>query len=128
MGNQTLRAEQADRRLAMVDVIGPIRRELVDLSRCADDLQDTISSIVARAGPLDLDTPTRLQAADALSQRLDRLARLVGALEAEIPERWTLDGAANSGIGLHQAITRLRDDAGARIGQASEGGGECEFF
>ncbi len=125
MRRQTLNAEPADRHPSLREVVARVCSELVDLSRSAEVLQATISTIVARSpAPLEADAQIRLQAADALSQRLDQLARLMAALEPGIAEDRTLGGDQNPGIDLRQAIARL--SAGALVVRESEG--ECEFF
>jgi hypothetical protein len=99
--------------------VAGLHAELVDLGRCADGLQAAIGAIVdAAATPLAADDQVRLQAADALTQRLDRLAALAAALEAQIPADWALDPATARAAAF--ALSRWRD--------APETDGDCELF
>jgi hypothetical protein len=127
MGSETRRDERFDRDPALGEILARIRTELVELGCCAQDLQATISAIVIRSpSPLELGSQIRLQAADALSQRLDRLAQLVGVLETQVPQDSSLDGTPKTGCDLSHALSRI--GGGASIGRAPEDEGECDFF
>ena len=129
MGRQPLRSDRLARPPALGEIVALIGGELIDLGRLAEDLQTTISAIVVRSSsPLELDAQIQLQAADALSQRLTRLAQLVSALGAEIPEGWNLGGNQNSGDDLTRAIASLGGAGGASQRRAPADEGECEFF
>ena len=107
-------------------ILGRIRGELVELGRCADGLQATISAIVAgSATPLDLDAQVDLQAADALSQRLERLAHLAAALEAGVRDGRT-DPASDASI--THALSRLTGAGGLSGAPAYADDGDCELF
>ena len=115
----------ADPGLALREVVAILRVELVELGRCADGLQTAIGTIVERAAArLSHDDLIRLQAADVLSQRLDRLAGLAGALEAQIPPGWTLDPA--SARDAASALVRLGGKTA--IGAPAHDDGDFELF
>jgi hypothetical protein len=113
--------------LTLVTVLARVRAELTDLGRCADGLQDTISAIVPLStGGLTPSMLMRLQTADALSQRLDRLAQLARALEASIPDLWALDMRSDGE--LVRALLRLVGPDGHVAGRITEEDGDCEIF
>lgn len=118
--------EPCDRTLALRAILAGVRAELIDLGACADDLQATIGAIVANApAALGSGEKVRLQAADALSQRLERLARLADALQASVPDDWTLDPV--SGVEVTHAVSRLVS-AHPIIRDAALEEGDCELF
>lgn len=109
--------------LALREVVAVIRAELIDLGGCADDLQAAIGAIVGRVGAsLAIDEQVKLQAVDALTQRLGRLAALAGALEAQIPADWVLDPA--SARAAASALVRVGDPAP----RGPQDEGDCELF
>ena len=121
--------EQVYGPLALKAVVARVRGELVDLGRCADRLQVTISKIVADSpSALGVDAQVQLQAADALSQRLDRLAQLAGLLEAKIPKGWTLDADPESDGAVAHALSHLTDANGPSVNRAHQDEGDCEIF
>lgn len=129
MNNRADEAARLDRRVALGAVLARIRGELVDLARCADDLQATIGAIVTNSpSPIGLSAQIQLQAADALSQRLERLALLTGALETEIPEGWTLKPDLKSAGKMADILARLVDPDGRSACRALKDEGECEMF
>ena len=121
--------EQVHGPLALKAVVARVCGELVDLGRSADRLQVTISLIVADSpSALGVDALVQLQAADALSQRLDRLAQLAGLLEAKIPRGWTFDADAESDGAVAHALSHLTDADGPSIDRAPRDEGDCEIF
>jgi hypothetical protein len=107
--------------------IARIRGELVDLGRSADELQVVIGAIVAsRSSSLARDTQIQLQAADALSQRLQRLAMLTQALEAEVPKDWAFSPKAAGE--LAHMLSHLIDPDGAAASRPLQDEGDCEMF
>lgn len=114
-------------------ILGRIHGELIDLGRCADGLQITIGAIVLNSpSRLGLGAQVELQAADALSQRLDRLARLADTLEARIPQGWTLDPTPDDAVthalsGLAGA-GRASDRHTQQAGRTPQEEGDCELF
>ena len=128
MAGQTDVADQLDRPLALRTVLAGVRSELVDLGRSADDLQATIGEIAANLpSPLDAAAQIRLQAADALSQRLDRLAQLAGALEEEIGEACVLNSDPRTVGGIAWVLARLHM-GGPPLSRAPDDEGDCEMF
>ena len=128
MAGQTDVADQLDRPLALRTVLAGVRSELVDLGRSADDLQATIGEIAVNLpSPLDAAAQIRLQAADALSQRLDRLAKLAGALEAEICSECVVTSDPRTVDGIAWVLARLQN-AGPPPNRAPEDEGDCEMF
>jgi len=114
---------------ALSAILARLGRELDDLARCADDLQNTISGIVAGSRTaLSLEAQVGLQAADLLTQRLDRLARLMGSLEAEVPQAGGLDGLLRPSDSLRRDLERLGNDGGATPQSSPEDAGDCELF
>jgi len=112
--------------LALAGILARVHGELLDLGRCADDLQAVIGAIVAdQPGRLEIDAQVRLQAADALSQRIERLAELAAALGAQAPAAWTIDPEADGH--LVRALSRLGAGRGSAEYAAREEG-ECELF
>jgi hypothetical protein len=110
--------------LALGAILGRIRGELVALGRCADDLQTTIGAIVdGSPGPLTTEAQIELQAADALSQRLERLAKLTEALEAEVCGSWELRPSPEAAERLSRALARLADSH-----RAADDQGDCDLF
>jgi hypothetical protein len=121
--------EGPDRPFALSELLAGAAGELVDLSRCADELQATIGAIVSDLPrPLDPSAQMRLQAADALSQRLARLAKLVAALGAEVPGDWVLDLHLETRRDYLRAIAQLADARGKALRRTPDDGDECEFF
>jgi hypothetical protein len=122
MDGETPGLEQVDHTVSLTAVLARVRGELIDLGRCADDLQATISAITAASpSAVGLDAQIRLQAADALAQRLDRLARLAEILETTVPPAWTLDPMSDDDLG--RELSRLADAE-----RAPPGDGDCEMF
>jgi hypothetical protein len=120
-------AERSDAPWLLDTALARIRVELIDLGRSADELQVVIGALV-ESGPSSLarDTQIQLQAADALSQRLQRLAVLAGVLEAEVPKDWTFSPSA---VGeLANMLSRLIDPNGALATRSPQDEGECEIF
>jgi hypothetical protein len=116
-------SERFDTALPLSEVLARVRGELADLTRCADDLQATISAIVdSRAASLPPGAQMQLQAADALSQRLERLARLAALLEAEAAQGWVLAPGPTASDDLHAILARLA------AGVAADHDGDCEIF
>jgi len=114
-----------DRAPPLQEILARVRAELVDLVGCADGLQATIGEIVTSApSSFGLDAQIRLQSADALSQRLDRLARLADALEMGVAPDWRLDPAAAGEV--LSALKRL--GGGAPVDRVPQDEGECELF
>lgn len=124
---RTIAGEGFDCPRALGEILARVRGELVDLSHCAEDLQVTIGAI-ADGGSSELGpgTQIRLQAADALTQRLERLAQLVLCLEAEILPTWRLEHGVTPGDELYRAIERLCRSGDPANHPGREG--ECEFF
>jgi len=111
--------------VALAGLLARVHGELLDLGRCADDLQAVIGAIVAGLpARLDASALVQLQAADALSQRLDRLAQLADILGARVPTAWTVDPRADAD--LAHALSRLAGGAPAQ--PVTEAEGQCEFF
>lgn len=128
MAGQTDVADHLDRPLALRTVLAGVRSELLDLGRSADDLQATIGEIAASSpSPLDATAQIRLQAADALSQRLDRLAQLAGALEEEICGECVVKSDPRTVGGIAWVLARLHQ-AGPPLSRAPEDEGDCEMF
>jgi hypothetical protein len=116
-----------DRDLALDEILARVRHELVDLRDCADELQAVIGSMVIRSSvTLELSARIKLQAADALSQRLAGLAQLVRALEAEIPAGVNLSHGREPSLNLARALVRLGGGAARHVTPAEQG--DCEFF
>jgi ABC-type transporter Mla subunit MlaD len=104
-----------------------VRTELIDLGRAADDLQVTIGALAdALAGPLSAEAQMRLQAADDLSQRLERLVQVVVALERGAGDGWVME--SDDSPGLFQALQRLPQPTAAPVQSRLEEAGECELF
>ena len=121
------RGGEPDRDLSLDDVLARVRSELVELGDCADDLQAAIGAMVIRSSTaLDLSAKIKLQAADALSQRLVRLAQLVRALEAEVPKGVSLSRGRKPSQDLARALGRLGDGAARHATPAEQG--DCDFF
>lgn len=119
--------ELGDHRLALTTILARARKELVDLGGSADGLQDTISAVVAgSAAALAPNMLMQLQAADALSQRLDGLAQLVRALEASIPHTWALDMRSDGEL-VRALLRRVGRDRQVVRGVLEEEG-DCEIF
>jgi hypothetical protein len=117
------------RPFALSEILASACDELLELSRSADELQATIGAIVgALPRPLEPSAQIRLQAADALSQRLTRLAELVAALRAEVSDDWVLDPDPAATSELLRAIARLAEARGKASRQTPDDGDECEFF
>jgi hypothetical protein len=127
MDGATDPGERFDDPLGLRMILGRIRGELVDLGRCADGLQITIGAIVTNSSSrLGLGAQVELQAVDALSQRLQRLARLADTLEARIPEGWALDPTSDDAV--THALSRLADADGASVRRTPQEEGDCELF
>jgi len=126
MDGRTDLAEPAVEPVALAALLARVHAELVDLGRSADDLQALIGALAAaRPESLDAEARMRLQAADALSQRLDRLARLAEVLGARAPDAWTLDTRGDGDFTT--ALARLGAGAGSAAEDPAEQG-ECELF
>lgn len=119
--------EPFDHALTLATVLARVREELADLGCSAEGLQNTISEIVAEStNVLPPTSVMQLQAADALSQRLDRVAQLVRALEASIPGSWALD--VRSDGELVRALLRLVGSDRQAERRILEEEGDCEIF
>src|SRR5437868_2192465 len=116
-----------DAPLPLAAILAQVHGELTDLGRSADDLQAVISGIAAASEPpLARDDQMRLQAADAHSQRLARLAQLAHALQGATPAGWRLD--APGGSELARGLARLAETRSAAREGPTEDAGECELF
>lgn len=109
--------------LALDAVFARLAAELADMGRCADGLQAVIGGLVAEAAtPPSGATRARLQAADALSQRLERVTRIVALLQAGAAAGWTVDAAQAPGLGA--LLARLAPGAAQTVRDE----GDCELF
>jgi hypothetical protein len=120
-------AEPCDAPWLLDAALARIRGELVDLGRSADELQVVIGAIVASgSSSLAQDTQIQLQAADALSQRLQRLAVLTHALEAEVPKDWAFSPKAAGE--LAHMLAHLTDPDRPAASRPLRDEGDCEMF
>lgn len=109
--------------LSVDTVLARLAAELADLGECADGLQAVIGGLVAAAAiPPSGAVRARLQAADALSQRLERAARIAALLQAGAPAGWTVDATQAPGLG--SLLARLTPPAP----DATHDEGDCELF
>lgn len=119
--------ERSEETLELRVVLGHIRCELVELGRSADSLQTLISAIVTDSPTtLSPSAQVELQAADALSQRLERLARLSELLEAVVPGDWTLRSTRSHGV--IRAFSFITNPAAPLARRTPEEVGDCELF
>ena len=127
MDGETDSGERFEGPLELRVVLGHIRCELVELGRCADGLQTTVSAIVTHSSSiLGLSAQVELQAADALSQRLERLAQLSEILEATVPREWTLNQARDHAV--VQAFSYMVKAGAPSARRTIEEVGDCELF
>lgn len=129
MDDEADSGKRFDSALSLGMILGRIRGELLDLGLCADRLQETISAVVARSATrLDASAQMELQAADALSQRIERLADLAGVLQAGVHGAPALDPDPKSSADIAHALSRLTG-AGALSGHSTLAEeDDCEMF
>jgi hypothetical protein len=106
-------------------------REIADMARLSDRLQELISVALLSDATRDPGHVREFQAIDRLVQHLHGVALFVSALSDAVPETWRVDAERAAGeVPLHDLALRLAGVVGPdlRAAAPSDQGGDLELF
>jgi len=110
---------------SLVNVLGALGDEFIELGRFAENLQSVMSPALMRLAD-DPDCHRHVQMLDLLSQRLNALSSFVCSLGKSMPESWQINAdAALKAVTLSDLAWRLQ---GIQTAEEHHQAGKLEMF